>query len=101
MSRNGLTEIVILEKQSLLQMEQPGTNDRPQVVGNTDDEETDPLAGRQNPRRGAGLEALDKTGTEGAERNTTESNCLTELNYLLQRRSGKQNTRQGYKQNYN
>ncbi|XP_031415760.2 stonustoxin subunit beta-like [Clupea harengus] len=43
MSRNGLTEIVILEKQSLLQMEQPGTNDRPQVVGNTDDEETDPL----------------------------------------------------------
>ena len=54
MSRNGLTEIVILEKQSLLQMEQPGTNDRPQVVGNTDDEETDPLARRQNPRRGAG-----------------------------------------------
>ena len=49
------TEMVILEKQSLLQMEQPDDKrDRPQVVGNTDDEETDPLARRQNPRRGAG-----------------------------------------------
>ena len=52
-------------------------------------------------RRLKALDETQETGTEGAERDKTESNSLTELNYLLQRRSGKQNTRQGYKQNYN
>ena len=47
--------MVFLGKQSLLQMETAmDKRDRPQIVGNTDDEETDPLARRQTPRRGAG-----------------------------------------------
>ena len=62
---------VLLRKHSLLQMKTAkDKRDRLQVVGNTDDEETDAMEGRR-------LEALaetQETGDQGAEKNYTESN---------------------------
>ena len=73
------TEMVILgETEFIANGTSRDTRDRPQVVGNTDDEETDPLARRQNPRRGAGSKHCTKLRrlALGAQKETNQSRTL-------------------------